>query len=64
MESKIKVMLRVKPLSQEDETHEKNQSWSINDNTVSNSETKENWTFDQVFTPQQSTQDIYESQIS
>ena len=62
MESKINVSVRVKPLNDKESLMEKNHMWSVvSDTTLMNKRTKEVYTFDNVFGPDISTQEIFES---
>lgn len=61
MESKINVTVRMKPLSESERGHDKNNLWSqIGDNTVFNVRTKEMFSFDNVFGEGTSTQEIFD----
>lgn len=64
MESKINVTVRIKPLSDNERSSEKNHLWSmIGDNTVMNVRTKEMFTFDSVFGEKVSTIEIFDNHV-
>ena len=62
MESKINVMVRIKPMSTSDMGKEKNQIWNkISDNTLMNKRTKELFSYDRVFGSEVDTQTIFDN---
>lgn len=64
MESKINVSLRVKPLSAQERQLDKNHLWScVSETTLMNKRTKEVYQFDNVFGPEMSTNQIFDSHV-
>ena len=64
MESKINVMVRIKPMSVVDMNKEKNQLWNrVSDNQLKNRRTKELFTYDRVFGPEVNTFTIFNEQV-
>ena len=65
MESKINVTVRMKPLSNKELQNTRNKDlWQkIADNTILNTRTKEVFAFDNVFSPEVTTSEIFVSQI-
>lgn len=65
MESKINVTVRMKPLSSKELQNTRNKDlWQkIADNTILNTRTKEVFAFDNVFSPDSTTSEIFISQI-
>ena len=60
MESKINVMVRMKPMSPTDVGKEKNHIWSkVSENTLMNKRTKELFSYDRVFDADVSTHTIF-----
>lgn len=61
MESKINVTVRLKPLSENERSSDKNHLWTLlGDNTLMNIRTKEMFSFDNVFSDKSSTQEIFD----
>jgi centromeric protein E len=64
MESKINVTVRIKPLSKIESSQEKNKFWNhVNETMVMNRRTKESFTFDKVFGPESTTEQIFNTQV-
>lgn len=56
MESKINVTVRIKPLSENERSSEKNHLWNLlGDNTLMNIRTKEMFSFDNIFSDKSTT---------
>ena len=60
MESKINVMVRMKPMSPAEMAKQKNQIWNkVSDNTLMNKQTKDLFSYDRVFGPEVDTATIF-----
>ena len=64
MESRINVCVRMKPLKEKEEINSKNKLWEIsNDQVITNSKTKETFSFDKIFESNHSTNEIFDENI-
>ena len=64
MESRINVLVRMKPLKTSEKVNTKNHLWSVlNNNTINNIHTNESFVFDKVFEEDVSTSDIFENDV-
>ena len=63
MESKIQVLVRVKPLRDEEDINPKNHLWKVNDNVLINSESQEQYPFDKVYPDTSTTKELYQESV-